>query len=172
MNLIITEIINYKYKEDEKLTEVENTIISTLVDSEKEIIVTLLKSLISIISHQGYLKEALENVLDLTGDFLLLITRIVLTIFSGENDVLNRYRLNLGIQKNDNSIIINFRKAFTSSSIPPNPDEVETTQIPDSNIEIAADPEEHEEDKEDLAMVAESKLYKMVLKDLFEYLNR
>ena len=87
-------------------------------------------------------------------------------------DGLNRYRLNLGIQKNDNSIIINFRKAFTSSSIPPNPDEVETTQIPDSNIEIAADPEEHEEDKEDLAMVAESKLYKMVLKDLFEYLNR
>ena len=75
-------------------------------------------------------------------------------------------------EKNDNSIIINFRKAFTSSSIPPNPDEVETTQIPDSNIEIAADPEEHEEDKEDLAMVAESKLYKMVLKDLFEYLNR
>ena len=41
-----------------------------------------------------------------------------------------------------------------------------------SNIEIADDPEEHEEDKEDLAMVAESKLYKLVIKDLFEYLKK
>ena len=80
------------------------------------------------------------------------------SIFSQEDNLLNK--------KEDEA------QSQSQLKLLADPDGDETTQIPDTNIEIAADPEEHEEDKEDLAMVAESKLYRMVLKDLFEHLNR